>query len=102
MKKNKRRTFTTFLGIVFMVMLMTCVFVGKDTAVSYLEDMAATDGGKWHAIVYNADREAYEKIQDLKPVKATSLSGLRLCGVFAVRKPGSPVSTGKGVWDAVL
>jgi len=82
MKKNKRRTFTTFLGIVFMVMLMTCVFVGKDTAVSYLEDMAATDGGKWHAIVYNADREAYEKIQDLKPVKATSLSVDYGCAEF--------------------
>ena len=38
-----------------MVMLMTCVFVGKDTGIAYLQNMAAADGGKWHAIVYNAD-----------------------------------------------
>ena len=74
MKKNKRRTFTTFLGIVFMVMLMTCVFVGRDTGVTYLGDMAAANDGKWHAIVYEADKEVYEKIKDLKQVKATSVS----------------------------
>lgn len=74
MKKNKRRTFTTFLGIVFMVMLMTCVFVGKDTGVAYLEDMAAANDGKWHAIVYQADKRDYEEIKGIKQVKETSLS----------------------------
>lgn len=74
MKKNKRRTFTTFLGIVFMVMLMTCVFVGKDTGVAYLQDMAAANDGKWHAIVYQADKNAYEEIKAIKQVEETSVS----------------------------
>ena len=40
MKQNKKRTFTAFLGILFMVVLMTCVFVGKDTAIAYLRQVA--------------------------------------------------------------
>ncbi len=74
MMKNKRRTFTTFLGIVFMVMLMTCVFVGKDTGVAYLQDMAAANDGKWHAIVYQADKADYEEIKEIRAVKETSVS----------------------------
>ncbi len=74
MKKNRRRTFTTFLGIVFMVMLMTCVFVGKDTGVAYLQDMAAANDGKWHAIVYGADKKDYEEIKEIKAVKETTVS----------------------------
>ena len=36
MKQNKGRTFVTFIGIVFMVILMTGVFIGKDTGIGYL------------------------------------------------------------------
>ena len=59
MKQNKKRTFTTFLGIIFMVMLMTCVFVGKDTAFSYLEQTAALKSGDWHIRAYEADSRQY-------------------------------------------
>ena len=34
MKRNRRRTAITFLGILLMVILMTCVFVGQDTVVN--------------------------------------------------------------------
>ena len=37
MKRNKKRTAVTFLGIMLMVLLMTCIFVGKDTGIGYLE-----------------------------------------------------------------
>ena len=43
MKKNRKRTLTAFFGIFFMVMLMTCVFVGKETAFDFLERMAVLD-----------------------------------------------------------
>ncbi len=88
MKKNKRRTFTTFLGIVFMVMLMTCVFVGKDTGIAYLGDMAAANDGKWHAIVYEADKNAYKEIRDLKQVTETSVSADYGCAEFV--RSGNP------------
>ena len=39
MKKNRKRTLTAFFGIFFMVMLMTCVFVGKETAFDFLETL---------------------------------------------------------------
>ena len=46
MKKNRKRTLTAFFGIFFMVMLMTCVFVGKETAFDFLGRMAVLDQGK--------------------------------------------------------
>ena len=36
MRLNKKRTLTTFLGIVFTVLLMTCVFVGRESSIAYL------------------------------------------------------------------
>lgn len=74
MRKNKKRTFTTFLGIVFMVILMTCVFVGKDTAFSYLEQTAALKSGDWHIRAYEADSRQYEQIKALDYVDETAVS----------------------------
>ena len=61
MKTNRKRTLTAFFGIFFMVMLMTCVFVGKETAFDFLERMAVLDQGKWHVSMY-----------DIQPEEATS------------------------------
>lgn len=74
MKKNKKRTLTTLFGIIFMVMLMTCVFVGKDTAVNYLEILASQSQGKWHVNAYDVDASQYEKIKDLDAVDETAVS----------------------------
>ncbi|MBR3833132.1 MAG: ABC transporter permease [Lachnospiraceae bacterium] len=74
MKKNKKRTMTTLFGIIFMVMLMTCVFVGKDTAVNYLEILASQSQGKWHINAYEVDASQYEKIKDLDAVDETAVS----------------------------
>ena len=74
MRKNKKRTFTTFLGIIFMVMLMTCVFVGKDTAFSYLEQTAALKSGDWHIRAYEVDGKQYEQIKALDYVDETAVS----------------------------
>ena len=48
MKRNKGRTAVTFTGIALMVMLMTCVFVGKDT------DLAAKLTGKLFGVDFVA------------------------------------------------
>lgn len=74
MKKNKKRTMTTLFGIIFMVMLMTCVFVGKDTAVNYLEILASQSQGKWHINAYDVTNEQYEKIKNLDVVDETAVS----------------------------
>ncbi len=74
MKKNKKRTVTTLLGIVFMVMLMTTVFVGKDTAVRYLEKLASLERGSWHISVYNVTDEEYEQICKMEDVEQIGIS----------------------------
>ncbi|MBR5722309.1 MAG: FtsX-like permease family protein [Oscillospiraceae bacterium] len=68
MKRNRRRTVITFIGIVFMVMLMTCVFAGKKTALAYLEQVAAKDKGSWHMTAYDLTPDEADRIAALEDV----------------------------------
>lgn len=74
MKQNKGRTLTTFAGIVFMVLLMTCVFVGRDTGICYLQDIAALKDGKWHVSMYGITSKEYEEVLEISSVKETAVS----------------------------
>ncbi|MCR5121328.1 MAG: FtsX-like permease family protein [Ruminococcus sp.] len=74
MKLNRRRTAITFIGIVFMVMLMTCVFAGKATVMKYLQKVAALDKGSWHMIVYDLTPEQAENVRSLDEVETAGLS----------------------------
>lgn len=71
---NKRRTFTAFIGIVFMVILMTCVFVGKDTSLNYLVDIAACKNGSWDIIAYDVTPEQYDRLCNTASVKEMRVS----------------------------
>lgn len=74
MKQNRKRTMTAFFGIVFMVLLMTCVFVGKDTAISYLEEVGAARDGKWHASIYDVNGEELSEIEAMEHVSEAAVS----------------------------
>jgi len=74
MHLNKKRTFTTLVGIVFMVLLMTCVFVGKDTAISYLQHVASAKDGTWHYAMYDVTEEQEQQAVDLGYIKEMSES----------------------------
>lgn len=74
MRLNKKRTFTTFVGIIFMVLLMTCVFVGKDTAIGYLEDVASQKDGKWHVAMYDVTPKELEEVEELEEIEETAIS----------------------------
>ena len=74
MKQNRGRTFVTFIGIVFMVILMTGVFIGKDTGVGYLEEIASLKEGKWHAIIYDVTEKERKEAQSLSFVKDSAVS----------------------------
>ena len=65
MKMNAKRTILSIAGIALMVMLLTCVFIGKDTAFQYFVDIASTKNGSYHYAVYNIDREKLAQIKDL-------------------------------------
>lgn len=74
MKQNKGRTFVTFIGIVFMVILMTGVFIGKDTGIGYLEEIASLKDGKWHVSIYGVTEEMCGEVQSLPYVRETARS----------------------------
>lgn len=74
MLQNKKRTLTTFFGIVFMVLLMTCVFVGKDTGLAFMEQVASQKEGKWHISLYDVGTKEREAVQNLPYVKETAIS----------------------------
>ena len=69
MKMNKRRTWTSFFGIFFMVLLITCVFVGRKTAVCYLENVSSQIKGKWHATMYDVTEKEYEALGSQSYIK---------------------------------
>lgn len=83
MKMNKKRTFTTFLGIVFMVLLMTCVFVGKDTAIDYMEQVGSLKEGKWHVALFDITKKEQEEVEKLAEVEKTAVSVNYGCTEFA-------------------
>ena len=74
MKLNRRRTAVTFIGIVFMVMLMTCVFAGKATVMKYLQKVASLDKGSWHMIIYDLSPEQAETVRALDEVETAGFS----------------------------
>lgn len=74
MKMNRKRTWTTFFGIFFMVLLMTCVFAGRKTAVGYLQEVGAQKQGKWHVSMYEISEKELEKVQNLDYVQETARS----------------------------
>ena len=63
MKKNRKRTMVTFLGIFVMVILMTAVFIGKDTVMGYMKNAVIANKGSWHYQVYDIDKEQAEQIK---------------------------------------
>lgn len=74
MRQNPRRTVVSLLGIALMVLLMTCVFVGKDTALGYLTDLSQASYGKWHYAFSGINREQLETLKELDFVQDTALS----------------------------
>lgn len=74
MKKNRIRTVTTFIGIMLMTMLLTCVFTGKDTVMSYLEEIVAQNRGRWHVLIEDTDRNTCDKILEYEYIEDTAVS----------------------------
>ena len=74
MKMNAKRTILSIAGIALMVMLLTCVFVGKDTAFQFFVDIASARNGAYHYAVYNIDREKLKQIKELDGIKEIAVT----------------------------
>lgn len=83
MKMNKKRTMTAFLGIACMVLLMTCVFVGKSTAINYLEQAGSARDGSWHISIYDITEKELKELKNLDFVAETAVSQALGCTEFA-------------------
>ena len=79
MKLNRRRTAIAFAGITLMVVMMTCVFVGKETVMKYIDRVASLDKGSWHMIAYDVDAESAKTIASRKYVEQAGLSEQLYC-----------------------
>ena len=91
MKKNKKRTTITFLGILVTVILMTAVFIGKDTVMKYMENAVAADQGSWHMQVYDVDKTIVDKIKALPCIDKAEVS--RALGYSEFAASGNPDET---------
>lgn len=85
MKLNPRRTAITFVGIVFMVMLMTCVFIGKDSVLNYLYKVAECEKGPWHLMTYDLSDDEVQQIAQLPETKNLA----RTCTLGSIYFPQS-------------
>ena len=74
MKKNKKRTLITFAGILVMVVLMTAVFVGKDTVMDFMRRAVEADQGKWHYQVYDVTKEEADETAALDSIDKLEVS----------------------------
>ena len=91
MMKNRKRTLVTSFGILVMVILMTAVFIGKDTVLEYVQNAVAADKGSWHYQVYDIDREQAEQIRALKFIDRFDIS--KPLGYTEFAASGNPGTT---------
>ncbi len=68
MKMNKKRTVISVVGIALMVMLLTCVLTGKDTAFNYFTELASKQSGSYHFAVYNINKDQLNTIRNYDEV----------------------------------
>ncbi|MBR1383076.1 MAG: ABC transporter permease, partial [Ruminococcus sp.] len=79
MKLNRRRTAIAFMGITLMVVMMTCVFVGKETVMKYLDKVASLDKGSWHIIAYGLDTDTAKTVASRDYTEKAALSEQLYC-----------------------
>lgn len=72
--QNRKRSLFSLVSIILMVILLTGVFIGKDTAIRFFTDIAEAEKGEWHINVYDIDNEQYEKLKALPFVEETGIS----------------------------
>ena len=91
MRRNKKRTVITFAGILVMVILMTAVFIGKDTVMDFIRRAVEADQGSWHYQVYDVDGNIVNEIAALDCVDTIGVS--RPLGYTEFNKSGNPDNT---------
>src|SRR5690625_237527 len=74
LKKNKRRTLVTIIGVIISVSMLTAVATLAVSFMALLQKQEIADGGEWHVLYKNVDEEQLEAIQEDKNTKSIALS----------------------------
>ncbi|MBR2811253.1 MAG: ABC transporter permease [Solobacterium sp.] len=85
---NKRRTIISIVTLMLTVVLLTCVFVGRDTVINGFTKLAEQEYGSWHIACYDIDEKQYEQIQALPDVRETAVTENLMYTAFA--QSGNP------------
>lgn len=88
LRMNVRRTLTTLVGVILMVMLMTCVFCGRSTGLNYLATLEEENNGGWHATLYDVSGSDIASVEKLDYVGVTMQS--KDIGYCDLRQPVNP------------
>lgn len=73
-RANPKRARTARISLILMIALMTCVFVGRDTVMHYMETAASRVYGSWHFAFYDVTAEEYEEIRNMEGIQTAALS----------------------------
>lgn len=74
LRKNKRRTLVTIIGVIISVAMLTAVATLAVSFMSLFQKQEIANGGEWHALYKNVDEKQLKAIQSDKNTKSVVLS----------------------------
>ncbi|MDX8361669.1 ABC transporter permease [Cytobacillus sp. IB215316] len=74
LKKNKRRTIVTIIGIVISVAMVTAAATLTTSFISALQENAMEQTGEWHVVYNDINKDQIESIKQDENIKAMSLA----------------------------
>ena len=66
LKKNKKRTRATILGIACTMIILTTISLFTNTLMGMIRESIREDQGSWHLIFHDLDQEQYESLKENK------------------------------------
>lgn len=66
LKKNKKRTRATILGIACTMIILTTISLFANTLMGMIRESIREDQGSWHLIFHDLDQEQYESLKENK------------------------------------
>ena len=66
LKKNKKRTRATILGIACTMIILTTISLFTNTLMGMIRESIREDQGSWHLIFHDLNQEQYESLKENK------------------------------------
>ena len=66
LKRNKKRTRATILGIICTMIILTTISLFTNTLMGMIRESIREDQGSWHLIFHGLDQDQYESLKENK------------------------------------